>query len=476
MLKDSIKYFISFLYALKLIGATNMSEELGIPTLYIDNFRGFEDTYIPLKEVNFFVGENSTGKTSILSLINLLYDYSFWLRPDFNNSEIHLGSFYEIADKKNNKKYFMVGFFNHVIDQKTNQIRYDSVLLKFFNDNGNPSILECSYTYNNQTILSKIAKNNKLIFYKKINNDDIIHSSDSLNIFKQWIQSINLEFERTGFEKIIIKSGFPSTVSVIRTIIENELTGKRKEGELNIAATEANFMGFQTSNPIGNLAWIAPIRAKPERTYDDFSIRVSPEGDHAPYLLKKLLSTAKKSKSKIQPKELIESFGLKSALFNSIRIKPFGKDSSSPFEIDIIINSSSFKIANVGYGISQVLPIIVEVLARSKNTVFAIQQPEVHLHPKAQAALGDFIYYANQNTNKNFFIETHSEYLINRFRLNVHRNNEKKARAQVLFFERTDNGNKVHVIEIEDDGKYSEDQPASFKDFFIKEEIDLLDI
>ncbi len=60
-----------------------MAKEIGLPTLYIDNFRGFDDTYIPLKEVNFFVGENSTGKTSILSLINLLYDYSFWLRPDF---------------------------------------------------------------------------------------------------------------------------------------------------------------------------------------------------------------------------------------------------------------------------------------------------------------------------------------------------------------------------------------------------------
>lgn len=454
-----------------------MSKEIGMPTLYIDNFRGFEDTYIPLKEVNFFVGENSTGKTSILSLINLLYDYAFWLRPDFNNSEIHLGSFYEIADKQNSKEYFKIGFFNHVIDQETNKIRYDSVLLKFSNDKGKPSILECSYTYNNQTIISKIAKNNKSIFYKKMNTEDIIQSSDPLGIFKQWIQSINLESERTGFEKIIIESGFRFNVSVIRTIIENELTGKtNKDGEINIVTTKANFTGFQSSNPIGNLAWIAPIRAKPERTYDDYSISFSPEGDHAPYLLKKLLSMVKKSKTKKQPKELIESFGLKSGLFNSISIKSFGKESSSPFEIDIILNSSSFTIANVGYGISQVLPIIVEIIARSENTVFAIQQPEVHLHPKAQAALGDFIYFANQNTNLNFIIETHSDYLINRFRLNVHRNKEKKIRSQVLFFERTENGNKVHIIEIENDGKYSEDQPASFKDFFINEEIDLLDI
>src|SRR4051812_3768119 len=39
--------------------------------LFIDNFRGFSDAHIPLTEVNFLVGENSTGKTSVLGLLNL---------------------------------------------------------------------------------------------------------------------------------------------------------------------------------------------------------------------------------------------------------------------------------------------------------------------------------------------------------------------------------------------------------------------
>lgn len=461
-----------------------MSKEIGIPSLYIDNFRGFEDTYIPLKEVNFFVGENSTGKTSILSIINLLYDYSFWLRMNFNNSEVHLGSFYEIVDKDNKKKFFKIGFFNHVTDQKTKKIKYDAVLLKFFNNDGIPSMLECSYSSNNQSVISKIDKNNKSILYKLIDNTNFISSSTPLDIFKQWNQNIDLEIGKTGFEKIIKKSKFPSSVSVIRSIIENELTKPKyeetgsndKEETLKVDSSADNFMASVGSNPIGNLVWIAPIRAKPERTYDDFSLRFSPEGNHAPYILKKIIGSGKMSKSKKKITDAIESFGSKSGLFNSIKIKNFGGDDSSPFEIDICINSSTFKIPNVGYGVSQVLPIIVEILYRNKNTIFAIQQPEIHLHPKAQAALGDFIYNANLYENKNFFIETHSEYLINRFRLNVHRNKKKKISSQVLFFERTENGNKVHIIEIEDDGKYSENQPASFKDFFIQEEIDLLEI
>lgn len=453
-----------------------MSKEIGLPTLYVDNFRGFEDIYIPLKQVNFFVGENSTGKTSILSLINLLYDTSFWLRHIFNNSDVHLGSFYEIVNMNSSKKYFKIGFFNHINDFETDQIKYDAVLLKFYNNHGNPSILECSYSSNNQSVISKIAKNNKSIKYKVIDNYDIDDSSDSLEIFKQSIEKINSEIEKPGFHVIKSDSGFPRSAIAIRSIIESDVGRKSIKGEqtLNISAFQDNFMGSNVANPMGHFSWIAPIRAKPERTFDDFSYRYSPEGEHAPYLLRDILSSTKKTDSKA--KKSIQTFGLDSGLFDSIKIKKYARDFTSPFEIDIGLNSSEFKITNVGYGVSQVLPIIVEILARVENTVFAIQQPEVHLHPRAQATLGDFIYSSNLEENKNFFIETHSEYLIDRFRFNVHKNKEKDSNSQVLFFERTDNGNTVHVIEIEDTGRYSENQPSSFTDFFINEDINLLEI
>lgn len=455
-----------------------MSKKIGLPTLYIDNFRGFEDTYIPLKQVNFFVGENSTGKTSILSLINLLYSTPFWFQHVFNNSDVHLGSFYEIANKNNSKKYFEIGFFNHMNDFETNQMKYDAVLLKFYNNRGIPAILECSYSSNNQSVISKIAKNNKSIQYKIINNDDLSDYSDPLEIFKQWVEKINIEIVKIGFHVIKIDYEFPCSVSVIQNIIENNVSRKSKKGDerLIISTIQDNFMGSGVANPMGHLSWIAPIRAKPERTFDDFSVRPSPRGEHIPYILKDILASAKKTDSREKVKTLIQTFGLNSGLFDSIKIKKYGRDLSSPFEIDIVLNSSDFKITNIGYGVSQVLPIIVDILYRDENTVFAIQQPEIHLHPKAQAALGDFIYSSNLNENKNFFIETHSEYLIDRFRFNVHKNKEKDSNSQVLFFERTANGNTVHMIEIEDTGRYSENQPSSFTDFFINEDINLLEI
>ncbi|OGI37670.1 MAG: hypothetical protein A2140_06425 [Candidatus Muproteobacteria bacterium RBG_16_62_13] len=119
---------------------------------------------------------------------------------------------------------------------------------------------------------------------------------------------------------------------------------------------------------------------------------------------------------------------------------------------------------------------IVELFARPKFTRFAIQQPEVHLHPKAQAALGDIIFELAHIERKKFFLETHSDYLIDRFRLNYRNTASASAvpNAQVLFFERTAKGNQVIEIEIQKDGLTSSDQPKAYRYFFVNESLRLL--
>jgi hypothetical protein len=216
------------------------------------------------------------------------------------------------------------------------------------------------------------------------------------------------------------------------------------------------------------MCWIGPIRAEPRRTYDNYGISRSSEGDHVPYLLKDLLQDENAFSS-------IESYGLQSGLFESIDAVPFGESSTSPFELDVTLNKRKHKISNVGYGVSQILPFITEALL-SEYVWYVIQQPEIHLHPRAQAALGDFIYNIHLSEHKIFAIETHSEYLIDRFRININKNQDIKVNSQVLFFERTNFGNIVTPIEIDYKGRYSENQPAAFMEFFIKEEIELLEV
>ncbi len=104
-----------------------------------------------------------------------------------------------------------------------------------------------------------------------------------------------------------------------------------------------------------------------------------------------------------------------------------------------------------------------------------MQQPEVHLHPKAQAALGDAVYSLAAGHKKAFFIETHSEYLIDRFRINL-RERRKNVPSQVLFFQRKRGENFVCGLVLESNGSYPQKQPKEFGEFFLTEQLRLLDI
>ncbi|MBK6563539.1 hypothetical protein [Candidatus Amarobacter glycogenicus] len=129
-----------------------------------------------------------------------------------------------------------------------------------------------------------------------------------------------------------------------------------------------------------NMTWLAPIRSKPKRTYDEYKLDFTPEGEHTPYLIRRLL----KSKGSTEFREFIERFGLESGLFEKLEIKGFGKEVASPFELRVVLSNLHIALVNVGYGVSQALPVVVEMFARPEGSKFAIQQPEVHLHPRAK--------------------------------------------------------------------------------------------
>ena len=115
----------------------------------------------------------------------------------------------------------------------------------------------------------------------------------------------------------------------------------------------------------------------------------------------------------------IEKVGKASGLFQDVKIQNFGRGPNPRFELDIVIDDQVLNILNVGYGVSQSLPIIVELLARPKVAFLALQEPEIHLHPRAQAALGDVLFEMAVADRKRFLVETHSDYAIDRFRMNL---------------------------------------------------------
>ena len=97
-------------------------------------------------------------------------------------------------------------------------------------------------------------------------------------------------------------------------------------------------------------------------------------------------------------------------------------------------------LPEVGFGVSQILPILVMGLLAPKNTLLIIEQPELHLHPRVQARLGDF-FVGLSKCQKQCLIETHSENLVNQLRYHiVEAGGQEKSDCIIYFVDQDEQG------------------------------------
>lgn len=435
---------------------------------YLDNFRGFQNTKIPVLDVNFCVGENSTGKTSFLSVFNLMSSYRFWLEQSFDTGEPGFGNFDDIVSiSSKDKSYFRIGFAEETQesldlgsdDKQTADKVTRGILLTYMNNGGMPKLHKCTLNYGRDIVTVTFTE--KTVRYKNFTSDEYLSIEEfQTTLFDDWaaIHNVNIS---SGYKVVTDKSinvDLMPTLYILSHIYEVEIaSGHNKKGR------QLHYL--PGTSYIGNVAWIAPIRTKPRRTYDEIRLDFSPEGEHTPYIVKKILDSGKKAK-KFQ--SFMKKFGEQSGLFKEVNVHRFGKSVTSPFELEVVLETKPLNISSVGYGVSQGLPVIVELFVRPQGTWYAIQQPEVHLHPRAQAAIGEVIYELAATEEKKFFIETHSDFTIDRYRISVRENGENH-KGQVLFFERKDGENIVKQIQITEAGELEENMPMSYREFFLKE-------
>ena len=421
-------------------------------TLYLDNYKGFVNSYIPFYDVNFFVGENSTGKTAILNLLDLLSSPRFWIVPEFNTDVIELGYFDEIVNSySKDRSYFTIGIEGKEKKGK-NSKRY--FWMKFKRRNALPLLSEYMSIIEDKSVL--VSLNGKSIKYQL---RDFQGES-----FQEWVEA------RSTFTTPKKRISQPFTnipFAIIRGLVLSEIKGNPELDK----PSEALF-GPTFNN---NFYSLAPIRARAQRSYEAFRQNFSREGDHIPNVLREIYSHRDKNEdSKFE--EALTNFGKESGLFDSISIDAYGKSKGSPFTINVLYNSLRLNITNVGYGVSQVMPLLVEIIT-SKGDTFSIQQPEVHLHPRAQAAFGELLYTSAVENKNKFFVETHSEYTINRFRYKLNKSTEKATiKSQVLFFERTETGTHATSLEFNEMGQHIGELPDAYSKFFIDEELKMLEI
>ena len=135
-------------------------------------------------------------------------------------------------------------------------------------------------------------------------------------------------------------------------------------------------------------------------------------------------------------------------------------------------------ISDVGFGISQILPVVLQTFLSSSDSITIIEQPEIHLHPNMQSKLADLFIDAvieNRDLNKKLVIETHSVPLMVRLRLRCAQNIIKQKDIAVYKFS-VDNNNKgvIKKVPLTSHGEFS--WPVEFIDEELKDEIEFAKI
>lgn len=128
---------------------------------------------------------------------------------------------------------------------------------------------------------------------------------------------------------------------------------------------------------------------------------------------------------------------------------------------------------NIGFGISYVLPIIVNGLLAKKNTMFIVENPEAHLHPSGQSMIGLFLAKI-ASADVQVIVETHSEHVINGMRKAILYEALDHSNVTINFFEHKEDEQTPNIRSVNMNKKADLDEWP--KGFFDQQERDLAEI
>ena len=172
----------------------------------------------------------------------------------------------------------------------------------------------------------------------------------------------------------------------------------------------------------------------------------------------------------IEDPDALAEIGRQLGLWRAIEVlgRPDGR-----FEVLVETPSGTHNIADVGYGVHSLLP-LANALARSpEGAIFLLEQPEVHVHPSAQARLAHLM----AKSDHTYVIETHSDHLVDHFKICVMEGVLDPEELSIVYFEPGGGGaeSTIHTIAADSAGNLS-GAPEGYRAFFLEETHRLLGI
>ncbi len=218
---------------------------------------------------------------------------------------------------------------------------------------------------------------------------------------------------------------------------------------------------FMLQQILEKAIYIGPLRDYPERFYifsGNSNEQVGKSGKMISDLLYKNPELVKRVNAQF------DNFDLGYEIKVSKLVEAESLERSEIFRLRLIDKNTNVSVSlpDVGFGISQVLPIIVQSMF-SKNQTILIEQPEIHIHPRLQTQLGSLFAECIKSPFENqFIIETHSEHLILRLRKLIRQGKLKPEDVSVIYVDRNSNGSKCLQIRLDEEGDFIDSWPDGF--------------
>ncbi|MFW0702090.1 DUF3696 domain-containing protein [Aliarcobacter butzleri] len=446
-----------------------------ISSISFENFKSFKSLKdLKLKPITIVCGTNSCGKSSILqSIMAMKQSVESQSNDQFmllNGKYVHLGLFENIIYEKKQVNDVLLKF-------EANTVNYDLRfrLKRLAEIHGDDADLS-NATISIETKLKSLRKQSKKILrpIRVVSYKIIIEYGSKKNSQEKYTSFISFEYDKS--KKYIvdwknIKAGFSTDDDIIITgnakftcyfnnLIPYVSIGANKSSINHDINDFFWVVRYILKGIFESYSYIGPLREEASRRYiyEDEVTEIGIKGENAPYLYtnesdNKIKKYYTLKNDKFMRKDSSLADGVNEWL-NILGIAGFNSDLVNEMiylNLDATQhNSTKVNIAEVGFGISQVFPIILEGLRIKSYDTLILEQPEIHLHPKMQMDIADY-FLSLALSDKNLIIETHSEHLINRLvrRILEDETNKIKELIAIYFISPSENGAEVEPINID---------------------------
>lgn len=460
-----------------------------IKEINLENFKGFKDLKnINLRPITILTGTNSCGKSSILQSILLLKQTieskSLNQTLLLNGRFVHLGNFENIIYGKNKDRSVKIGLSYKVSKHEFSGSSQSGLPLNFLFRH---ILSDASFNLPNAEYFVN--------YYVWIKKNETIRTKTHIKptIIEKFTLEINVkaatdnEFTESYFEGNIVNGENVYNCNW-KLPDDNKITYKQGSEKFNIKFLNLVPNSFEINNPklyndnnnvgvyfyilnelmkhvFSSVSYVGPLREEPSRRYiyEDEVIEIGTKGENAAFIFlsenDRLINNAyffdeEENKFYIERNlTLGKAVNVWNDLFNIKNFRPEHLQEVIRLNLDSSNSEDTrVNIADVGFGVSQIFPIILEGLRIKEGSTLLLEQPEIHLHPKVQMQLADY-FISLAMSKKNLIIETHSEHIINRLVRRILEDNESilKDLVSIYFIEPSNEGSKFIPIEINEE-------------------------